>query len=152
MQLNNIEVRRYDMISVAFPAGSNATKLTFPDQPQLRGAKVHAIDLVYTNIDINGIPNANYLTSVLGVYNISNIFLTLYFNGMEGIQNMPLGEIAHIQGSNLVIGGSVAQNNNNGILGLNGQVITWTKSYLQLAVPAPQPVNSVFVLGVYYTL
>lgn len=152
MQLNNIEVKRYDMISVAFPAGSNATKLTFPDQPQLRGAKVHGIDLVYSTNDINGIPNANYTTTMLGVYNISNLFLTLYFNGTEGIQNLPLGEIAHIQGSNLVIGGSVAQNNNNGILGLNGQVITWTKSYLTLAQPAPPAANSVFVIGVYYTL
>jgi hypothetical protein len=151
MQLNNIEVRRYDMISVAFPAGSNATKLTFPDQPQLRGAKVHAIDLVYSTFDINGIPNVNYGLTPLGLANISNIFLTLYFNGMEGIQNMPLGEIGHMVGNNS-IGTTLTQSNNNGIMGLNGQVITWTKSYLTLAAPAPPAANSVFVIGVYYTL
>ena len=152
MQLNNIEVSRYDMISIAFPAGSNATKLTFPDQPQLRGAKVHGIDLVYSTIDINGIVNNNYVPSLSGLEPVSNSFLTLYFDGMEGIQNMPLGEIAHIQASDFVIGGQVLQNNRNGIMGLNGQVITWTKSYIQLAVPAPPIVNSVYVLGVYYTL
>jgi hypothetical protein len=39
------------MISVPFPAGSGATKLVFPDQPQLRGAKVHGIELVFSVID-----------------------------------------------------------------------------------------------------
>jgi hypothetical protein len=147
MQLNNIEVKRYDMISVAFPAGSNATKLTFPDQPQLRGAKVHAIDLVYSDRDIYGNLNANYdITN-----NIDNIYLTLYFDGMEGIKNLPLGEIAHIV-SNNGLAAQIVQNNNNGIMGLAGQVITWTKSYLTLAVPAPPAANSVFVIGVYYTL
>lgn len=147
MQLNNIEVKRYDMISVAFPAGSNATKLTFPDQPQLRGAKVHGIDLVYSTRDIYGNVNANYdITN-----NIQNMYLTLYFDGMEGIQNLPLGEIAHIV-SNNGLAAQIVQNNNNGIMGLAGQVITWTKSYLTLAQPAPPAANSVFVIGVYYTL
>jgi hypothetical protein len=147
MQLNNIEVKRYDMISVAFPAGSNATKLVFPDQPQLRGAKVHGIDLVFSDHDINGVLNANYSAT----NNISNMFLTLYFDGQEGIQNMPLGEIAHVVGNNTMLA-QVVQNNNNGIMGMAGQVITWTKSYLTLAQPAPPASNSVFVIGVYYTL
>lgn len=145
MQLNNIEVARYDMISVAFPAGSNAQKLVFPDQPQLRGAKIHGIELVYSDIDINGNTNFNY-TGVGGA--LYNIFVTLYFNGKEGIQNLPLGEIAHIvepPTRNL-------QANNNGILALNGQVLTWTKCYLQLAAATPSPANGVFVFGVYYSL
>jgi hypothetical protein len=146
MQLNNIEVRRYDMISVPFPAGSNATKLTFPDQPQLRGAKVHGIELVFSTIDINNNVNANYSTATT----ISNLFTTLYFNGKEGIQNLPLGEIATIK---LNANNAIAlQANNNGILALNGQVITWTKSYLTLAQPAPPVASSVFVIGVYYSL
>lgn len=135
------------MISVSFPSGSNATKLSFPDQPQLRGAKVHGIDLVFSNIDINGTVNANYSFS----NNIQNMYITLYFNGMEGIQNLPLGEIAHVQG-NGTISATVAQSNNNGIMALAGQTIVWTKSYLTLATPAPPAVNSAFVIGVYYTL
>lgn len=146
MQLNNIEVKRYDMISVAFPAGSNATKLTFPDQPQLRGAKVHGIELVFSTIDINNNVNANYATATT----ISNLFTTLYFNGREGIQNLPLGEIATIKLN--ANNPTALQTNNNGILALNGQVITWTKSYLTLAQPAPPVAASVFVIGVYYSL
>lgn len=146
MQLNNIEVRRYDMISVPFPAGSNATKLTFPDQPQLRGAKVHGIELVFSTIDINNNLNANYSTATT----ISNLFTTLYFNGREGIQNLPLGEIATIKLN--ANNATALQANNNGILALNGQVITWTKSYLTLAQPAPPVAASVFVIGVYYSL
>lgn len=79
------------------------------------------------------------------------MFLTLYFDGMEAIQNMPLGEIAHVVGNNTMLA-QVVQNNNNGIMGMAGQVITWTKSYLTLATPAPPLVNSSFVIGVYYTL
>ena len=146
MQLNNIEVKRYDMISVPFPAGSNATKLTFPDQPQLRGAKVHGIELVFSTIDINNNLNANYATTTT----ISNLFTTLYFNGREGIQNLPLGEIATIKLN--PNNPTALQTNNNGILALNGQVITWTKSYLTLAQPAPPVAASVFVIGVYYSL
>jgi len=147
MQLNNIEVRRYDMISIPFPAGSAATKLTFPDQPQLRGAKVHGIELVFSGVDINNVVNNNY-TGVGG--GISNLFTTLYFNGSEGIQNLPLGEMSHIQ---VNPNNAVAfQTSNNGILALNGQVITWTKSYLTLAQAAAPAANGVFVIGVYYSL
>jgi hypothetical protein len=148
MQLNNIEVKRYDMISVSFPSGSTATKLVFPDQPQLRGAKIHGIDLVYTLRDINGVPNINYASAT---NNISNAFITLYFDGMEGIQRMPLGEIAHIQGNGSLVT-PVAQYNNNGILALAGQTIVWTKSYITLGIPAPPAANSAYVIGVYYTL
>ena len=139
------------MISVPFPAGSNATKLVFPDQPQLRGANVHGIDLVFTTRDINGDVNANYQMGVTPPLNISNMFITLYFGGMEGIQNMPLGEIAHIT-SNNAISAEIVPTNNSGVLALNGQVITWTKSFLTLGQPLPPAVNSVFVVGVYYTL
>ena len=147
MQLNNIEVKRYDMISIPFPAGSAATKLTFPDQPQLRSAKVHGIELVYSGVDINNNVNNNY-TGVGG--GISNLFCTLYFAGQEGIQNLPLGEISHIQTN--PNNPTQFQTNNNGILGLNGQVITWTKSYLTLAQSAAPAANGVFVIGVYYSL
>jgi hypothetical protein len=148
MQLNNIEVKRYDMISVAFPAGTTATKLIFPDQPQLRGAKVHGIDVVYTTVDINGIANINYVATGI----IQNTFLTLYFNGEEGIKQIPLAELTHIQGNNTAFANTVGQYNTNGIMGMAGQVITWTKSYLTLAAPTPPAVNSVYVIGVYYTI
>lgn len=151
MQLNNIEVRRYDMISVQFPAGSNATKLVFPDQPQLRGAKVHGIDLVFSLRDISGKTNLNYLTGGGGVpVNIANTFMTLYFDGMNGVENMPLSEISHITSDNTVSLIKI-QNNNNGILAMNGQIVSWTKSYLTLAQPSPPAVDGVFVIGVYYT-
>lgn len=148
MQLNNIEVKRYDMISIALPAGSTATKLVFPDQPQLRGAKVHGIEVVYSSVDINGTPNYNYFAA--GV--LQNAFLTLYFNGEEGIKQMPLAEIAHIQGPNIAVTNQVGQYNTNGIMGMAGQVITWTKSYLTLGVAAAPAVNSAYVIGVYYSL
>lgn len=137
------------MISVAFPAGSNATKLTFPDQPQLRGAKIHGVEMVFSDNDINGVTNNNYAS--IGAFSaVSNMYLTLYFNGKEGVQNIPCLELAHM--SVAANAGYVFPSNNNGILGFNGQIITWTKSYFTLATATPPLANCVFVLGVYYSL
>ena len=145
MQLNNIEVRRYEMISVPYSSGSLQKKINFPDQPNLRNVKVHGIDLVYNDYDFYGNLNQNYTGT-----SIEDMFVTLYFDGREGIFQLPLGEISTIQpaGSTFI----AAQYNNNGILALNGQVITWTKSYLSFSNSfTPILANCVFVIGVYYS-
>lgn len=149
MQLNNIEARKYDMISVPFLAGSNATKLPFPDQPQLRGVKVHGLELVYSLNDILGATNFNYTSTLGGVY-IQNLYLTLYFNNKESVQNMPIGELSHMQPAGSAF--NAAQYNANGIMAFAGQVITWPKSYLTLSTATPPATNGVFVIGVYYSL
>jgi hypothetical protein len=64
MQLNNIEVRRYEMISVPYSSGSLQKKINFPDQPNLRNVKIHGIDLVYNEYDYYGNLNGNYMVPV----------------------------------------------------------------------------------------
>lgn len=146
MQLNNVEVRRYEMISVPYSNGSTQSKINLPDQPNLRSVKVHGIDLVYSEYDYYGKVNKNYDGN-----SIQNMFLTLYYGGTEGIFQMPLGEISTIQSAGYTY--LPTQFNNNGILALNGQVITWTKSYLSFSNSfTPIALNCVFVIGVYYSL
>lgn len=146
MQLVNTEVKKYDMISVPVLAGGTTTVFNFPDQPQLRGVKVYGIDLVYNTTDFYNQENKNFTSSI-----IANGFLTLYFEGRNGIQNMPLREISHI--TNVGVVGAQTNSNINGILGLNGQIITWTKSYISFpTAPSVGVTNGVFVIGVYYSL
>jgi hypothetical protein len=144
MQLVNREVSKYDMISIPAQAGSTQSTFAFPDQPQLRGVKVYGIDLVYNNTDLYNQTNANYTGTL-----IENGFITLYFDGKTGIQNMPLRELSHINNFGTPY---VPQNTNtNGILALNGQVITWTKSFISFPQPPVFAANCVFVIGVYYS-
>jgi len=145
MQITTTPIMQYDTISIPFAAGSTSTKLPFPDQPYLRNAKVKAVELVYSRADFNGQPNVNYNANV-----ISNSFITLYFNGQEGIQRMPLAEIATIMEST----SSAIFNtfNINGLIELSGANIVWTKSYIELSIPQPPASNTNYVLGVYFRL
>jgi hypothetical protein len=146
MLLNNVEVRRYEAVSVPYTSGSTQSQINFPDQPNLRGAKVHGIDLPGGLYDYYGRTNFNYASGV-----VTNIFCTLYSDGREIVQNMPLAELGTIRAA----GATYVQNpfNTNGILAFNGQVITWTKSYLSFSTGfTPIVGDGVFILGIYYSL
>lgn len=146
MLMNNVEVRRYEAVSVPYTSGSTQNKINFPDQPNLRNAKIHGIDLPGGLYDYYGRSNFNYASGV-----ITNIFVTLYSDGREIVQNMPLAEFGTLRAA----GATYVQNpfNINGILAFNGQVITWTKCYLSFSLGfAPIAADGVFILGVYYSL
>lgn len=146
MQLNNVEVRKYETISIPYTSGSSQVKINFPDQPNLRNVKIHGIDLPNVSYDYYGKLNLNNSGT-----SITNMFVTLYYNGFEGIQNLPLGELSSMRAA----GSTYVQSpyNINGNLGLNGQVITWTKSYLSFSIGfTPILSDGVFIIGVYYSL
>jgi hypothetical protein len=145
MQLNNIEVTKYDMISIPVIAGSLQTTFPFPDQPQLRDVKVFGIDLVYNTTDFYNQPNFNYSASI-----ISNGFITLYFDGKNGVQNMPLRELSHINNNGTPY--SPLNTNTNGILAFGGQRITWTKSFISFPTVVTTATSGVLIIGVYYQL
>ncbi len=147
MVLNNVEALKYETVSVPYTNGSTASKINFPDQPNLRGAKIHAIDLPRVDYDFYGKTNLSFT----GVTTIQNIFMTLYYGGREGVFNMPIAELSTSKTAGITYAPSVY--NVNGILALNGQVITWTKSYLAFSNGfAPILTDGVFVIGVFYSL
>lgn len=145
MQITTTPIMQFDTISIPFAAGSTSTKLPFPDQPYLRNAKVKAVELVYSDFDFNGQLNVNYNANV-----ISNSFITLYFDGMEGIQRMPIAEVATIIES--IPSGIYGSFNINGLIELSDANIVWTKSYIELSIPQPPSSNTNYVLGVYFRL
>jgi hypothetical protein len=143
---NNVEVRRYECISIPYTNGSTQQKINFPDQPNLRNAKIHGLDLPYISYDYYGRSNLNYVGT-----SQQNIFSTLYYDGREGIYNMPLSELATTRAAGLVY--SQISYNLNGNLALDGQIITWTKSYLTFSIGfTPIVADGVFLIGVYYSL
>ena len=146
MFLQNYAGLRYETITIPIAAGSTQTKINFPDQPNLRDVLVYGVELCFTNYTFFGGDCGNYTTNLA-----TNGYITLYFNGIEGIKNIPLTEIAPITASNLAgdfnLGGT-----NNGILGMVPKKIIWTKSYIQTAVGVEPENDTNFVLGVYYKL
>jgi len=141
MQLANKAVIRYDTISVPFLNGSTQTRIPFPDQPQLREVLLHGLEFPQILHDYNGAntvnTNATYLNAA---------YITLYFDGKTGIQQMPLQEIVNVvPASSLVY-------NLNGLLSFAGQKIIWPKCFITLPTPTPPGGNVVFVFGVYYSM
>lgn len=146
MQIVNFGVTKYDMISIPIPYGTTSTQFSFPDQPQLRYAKVWGMDLPYCTTDFYNQTNLTYGSGI-----IPAAFINLYYNGKIGIENMPLRELSTIQ--NTGTSGTATPANNNGVLALDGQVITWTKSNIAFATaPTGFVASGVLVVGVYYTL
>jgi len=142
-QLTDNKLLKYEMISIPFTATNKATKIKFPDQQNLRNAKIQAIDFPQIAFDYYGKPclnvNATYVVFM---------FFTFYIEGLERLHLMPALELKTINPSG---GAAATQNsNNNGLLGINGSVITWTKSYISLPAALPPGADSVVVLGVWY--
>jgi hypothetical protein len=129
-----------DMISVTLTAGSNQTKIPFPDQPQLRGVFLQSIDFPYISVDYYNQPTTNQISGY-----VSTSFLTLYFEGKENVQQMPLAELV----SNTQ---SALSYNMNGSLGFYNQQIIWPKCYITLSSSLPPLADLVYTFAVYYSL
>jgi len=126
------------MISVTLTAGSTQTKIPFPDQPQLRGVFLQGVDFPYIANDIYGQPTVNQDQERL-----TTSFLTLYFEGRENVQQMPLSELCSDQHATAF--------NINGSLGFFNQQIVWPKCYITSnATPPTETV--VYTFAVYYSL
>ena len=128
-----------DMISVTLPAGSNQTKIPFPDQPQLRGVFLQAIDFPNIAKDYYNQSTVNQDSTYL-----VNSFLTLYFDGKEFVQQMPLTELMSNSNARVY--------NMNGVLGFFNQQIVWPKTYITMSAANPPVSDVVFTFAIYYSL
>lgn len=144
MNISFSPIAKYDTISINIPANNTATKIPFPDQPQLRGKKIVGIELPYIDYDLNG---ATCINTVAETYN--DAYVTLYYENIEAIYRLPLIELVYIFGSG-------SNRNFDGLYNLNNKDIVWTKSYITLPSPVNFPtnpnytINKVLCFGVYY--
>jgi hypothetical protein len=129
------------MISVPFAAGSNATRIPFPDQPQLRDVLLQGLEFTPIAKDYYGKTTLNTNATYLNAG-----YVTLYFDGKTGIQTMPLQELVSIMPSGVLVA------NVNGLVSFAGQRIVWPKCFITLPAPTPPGADSVFMFGVYYSM
>lgn len=128
-----------DMISVTLTAGSTQTRIPFPDQPQLRGVFLQAVDFPTITTDYY---NQTTVNTDYGY--LSTSFLTLYFDGKENIRQIPLAELISNTNNNAVY-------NMNGTIGCFNQQIIWPKCYIEMSTSNAPVTDVVFTFAVYYS-
>lgn len=144
MQLNNNSITKTAQVEILVPRNTVTNQLTFPfpDQPFLRGKKIHSIVLSPSIFSAqSGLLNLNAYLPLPGPFTFAptnSFFLTLQDNkGNQVVQNLPLIELNPFnvndnQGADF----GVSKYNADGILALNPVEIVWTKSYISVPTAA----------------
>jgi hypothetical protein len=135
-----MRIKRFEAVEIPVPNGSTLTRFYFPDLPQLRNAKIEAVQ-VY----IAGAISATPLTgsTPVTVADAKKSFLTLYQGDLQLIYNIPLVGLNNIQeGSTPFI---------FELPSMNDIDISWTKSFVSLPT-ALATTNVAYSFGVYYYL
>ena len=135
-----IRIERFEAIEVSVPSGSTLTRFQFPDVPQLRNAKISAIQ-VYTAGSITATPltGSNPVTTA----DLKKSFLTLYQGDQQLIYSLPLISL------NNMVTGATPDPYTFELPAINGLTISWTKSYISLP-SALATTNVAYSFGVYY--
>ena len=128
-----------DMISVTLTANSTQTKIPFPDQPQLRDVFLQGIDFPYILNDYFGNGTVNQNLSY-----VTTSFLTLFFEGRENVQQIPLAELCSNTQSGIAY-------NINGSLGFFNQKIIWPKCFITMSGSNDPVTDVVFTFTINYT-
>lgn len=138
-------ILKFDVIEVSCAAGTRL--VNFPDQPQLRNARVLAVD--YLAI---GAISVSPLTGgvVLPLVDSERCFVELWQGNNKVINRMPLALLTRTQNDN----GSIAFPTFSPFVRsqamFNGQIVSWTKS--QLVFQGAVSVASIASFGVTYEI
>lgn len=135
-----MRIKRFEAVEINVPNGSTLTRFYFPDLPQLRNAKIEAIQ-VYAAGSISATPLTGSTPVVLA--DLKKSFLTLYQGDLQLIYNIPLVALQDISDSATPFVYSLP--------GMNDIDISWTKSFVSLPT-ALSTTNVAYSFGVYYYL
>jgi hypothetical protein len=134
-----IRIDRFEAVEIAVPSGSTLTRFYFPDLPNLRNAKITAIQ-VYTAGTISATPLTG--STPVTTADLKKSFLTLYEGDLQLIYNTPM------LGLNNIVN-SAADPYTFELPAINGITISWVKSYVVL--PTALSTTSVaYSFGIYY--
>lgn len=139
-------LKRFELIEVPIPSGSANTRFYFPDAPQLRNASINAIQ-IFTVGAISATPNTG--STPVSTADLKKSSLTLYSGDIQLVYNAPV-----LAFNSVVSYNSVDAATNPYVFltpDIQGLIISWTKSYIQLA-SAPSATGVAYSFGVYYTL
>jgi hypothetical protein len=135
-----MRIKRFEAVEINVPSGSTLTRFYFPDLPQLRNAKIEAIQ-VYVAGAISATPLTG--STPVTVADAKKSFLTLYQGDLQLIYNIPLVSLIDINESTTPF---VFQ-----LPSMNDIDISWTKSFVSLPT-ALATTNVAYSFGVYYYL
>ena len=135
-----MRIKRFEAVEINVPSGSTLTRFYFPDLPQLRNAKIEAIQ-VYAAGSITATPLTGSTPVVLA--DLKKSSLTLYQGDLQLIYNIPLVALQNISDSATPF---VFQ-----LPSMNDIDISWTKSFVSLPT-ALSTTNVAYSFGVYYYL
>ena len=135
-----MRIKRFQAVEINVPSGSTLTRFQFPDQPQLRNAKIQGIQ-VYTPTAITKTPLSGATPTTLA--DLKQSFLTLYQGDLQILYQLPILAFNNIQD---LTSPSVWE-----LPEMNDIDISWTKSYISTAA-ALATTNVTYSFGIYYYL
>jgi len=135
-----MRVKRFQAVEVNVPSGSTLTKFFFPDQPQLRNAKIQGIQ-VYTPTALTKTPLSGSTPTTLA--DLKQSYLTLYQGDLQIILNLPLLNFNFINDLTSPFVFELPE--------LNDIDISWTKSYVSTST-ALATTSVAYSFGVFYYL
>jgi len=134
-----IRIERFEAVEISVPTSSTLTRFYFPDLPNLRSAKITAIQ-VYTAGTITATPLTG--STPVTTADLKKSFLTLYEGDLQLVYNVPM-----LNFNNIV--NSAADPYTFELPNVNGITISWVKSYVNLPT-ALATTNVAYSFGVYY--
>ena len=135
-----MRIKRFQAVEINVPSGSTLTRFQFPDQPQLRNAKIQGIQ-VYTPTAITKTPLSGATPTTLA--DLKQSFLTLYQGDLQILYQLPVLAFNNIQD---LTSPSVWE-----LPEMNDIDISWTKSYISTAT-ALATTSVTYSFGIYYYL
>jgi len=134
-----IRIERFEAVEISVPTSSTLTRFYFPDLPNLRNAKITAIQ-VYTAGTITATPLTG--STPVTTADLKKSFLTLYEGDLQLVYNVPM-----LNFNNIV--NSAADPYTFELPNVNGITVSWVKSYVNLPT-ALATTNVAYSFGVYY--
>ena len=135
-----MRIKRFEAVEISVPSGSTLTRFYFPDLPQLRNAKIEAVQ-VYVAGAISATPLTGSTPVTLA--DAKKSFLTLYQGDLQLIYNIPIVGLIDINDGTSPY---VFQ-----LPSMNDIDISWTKSFISFPT-ALATTNVAYSFGVYYYL
>ena len=135
-----MRIKRFQVIEVPVPSGSSLTFFSFPDQPQLRSAKIQGIQN-YTPTTITKTPLSGATPTTLA--DLKQSYLTLYQGDLQIIYRLPLLALNNISDLTSPFLFELPE--------MNDIDISWTKSSVTTAA-ALGTTGVTYSFGIYYYL
>jgi hypothetical protein len=135
-----LKIKRFEAVEIPVPSGSTLTRFYFPDLPQLRNAKIEAIQ-VYAAATLAYSPLTGSALPVLA--DLKKSFLTLYQGDLQLIYNIPLVNLNAISDGSTPFIYELPQ--------INDIDVSWTKSFVSLP-SALATTNVAYSFGIFYYL